>query len=114
MQEVCKLIQSIKVRTETDSHGEPSAWVVPAVIFPQAHYTVNPYAIQTISSNSKTKSRSTIHSEGHYIINTVIQFFDQDNSSENSKFPTENAIKCVNQAIKNQKQLYAKSEVKPT
>jgi hypothetical protein len=44
-----------------------------------------------MSSNSETKSRPTIHSEGRDIINKVIQFFDQEKSSGNLKHPIENA-----------------------
>jgi hypothetical protein len=46
-----------------------------------------------MSSNSETKSRPSIHSEGRYVINKVIQFFDQEKSSGNLKLPIENVTK---------------------
>jgi hypothetical protein len=52
-----------------------------------------------MSSNSETKSRPTIHSEGCDIINKVIQFFDQEKSSGNLKLPVENAPKRVAAAV---------------
>jgi hypothetical protein len=52
-----------------------------------------------MSSNSETKSRPTIHSERHDIINKVIQFFNQEKSSGNLKLPTENASKRATAAM---------------
>jgi hypothetical protein len=48
-----------------------------------------------MSSNSETKSGPTIHSAGCGIINKLMQYFNQGNSSENLKFPFQNATKCA-------------------
>jgi hypothetical protein len=89
-----KKIQLVSENDQFSVCRVASAFAVPAVIFPWVHYSVYLNPILSMSSNSETKSRKSVHSEGcDIIISKVIQFFDQENPSGNFIFPTENATK---------------------
>jgi hypothetical protein len=49
--------------------------------------------LDAMSSNSKTKARPTIPSGGHDIISKVMQFFNEEKTRGNLKYPTGNAMK---------------------
>lgn len=65
--------------------------IVPASVFLRVHFTMYPYHFQTMSLNSKTKSKRTTHSEGCYITKRVVQILDREKSSGNLKFQVETA-----------------------